>query len=90
MLIKTNRVLLDLVTITNTTNNKSREFNSLGEMIAMFFLMALVVCFCWLNYEKSVQMLENDRRIASLEIKRRQGHITSRTEAETEIQQVKL
>ena len=52
--------------------------------------MALVVCFCWLNYEKSVQMLENDRRIASLEIKRRQGHITSRTEAETEIQQVKL
>ena len=36
MLIKTNRVLLDLGTITNTTNNKSREFNSLGEMIFFF------------------------------------------------------
>lgn len=73
MFIKTNRVLLELGTITNTTNNKSREFNSLAEIIAMVFLMAMVVCFCWSNYEKSVQMLENDKRIASLE---RQRHIT--------------
>lgn len=86
MLIKTNRVLLDIGIITNTTN-KSRENNSLVEMIAMLFLMAIVVCFCWLNYKKSVQMLENDKRKAVLEIQR-QRHITSRTEAE--IQQVKF
>ena len=90
MLIKTNRVLLDLATITNTTNNKSKEFNSIAEIIAMLFLTTMMLCFCWLNYEKSVQMLENDKndkKFASLQIQkqRQERHITSRTEAETKI-----
>ena len=38
--------------------------------------------FRWLNYEKS-KMLENDRRIA-FRNKKKKGHITSRTEAETD------
>lgn len=89
MIINTNRILLEIFTNT-TTHNKSRDSYSMNEMIAMCFLMAMVVCFCWLNYKKSVQLLEKDRRITILEIQRRQRHITSQTEAETEIQQVKL
>ena len=87
MLINTNRVLLD---ITNSTNSESRKLYTLTELIAFLCLISIIFCFCWLNYEKSIEMLENDKRIASLDIQRhrRLRHINSNSN--TEIQQAQL
>ena len=55
MIINTNRILLDFFTNT-TTHNKSRDSYSLNEMISMCFDGYAVVCFCRLNYKKSIQL----------------------------------
>lgn len=67
MIINTNRVLLEI--FTNTTIDKPKKSDSLTEFITILFMVAIMACCC-LNYNKSFNIEENDRRSSNLEIQK--------------------
>lgn len=67
MIVNTNRVLLEI--FTNTTIDKPKNSDSLTEFISLLFVVAIIACCCCLNYNKSFNIEEGDRRSSNYETK---------------------